>query len=82
MALVKKTAEFKISKRKDNRYSVVDAKGQPINGEEKVKILLAEGLIKLSEPQQAPAEEPAEEVAEDAGEEASEEAAEEDKAAE
>ena len=61
MKLVKKTAEFRIFKRRDGRFAVKDAKGQPINAEEKVKILLAEGLVTAPEPK--PVEEPVEEPA-------------------
>jgi len=42
MKLIKKTAEYKIFMRGDDRYAVQDASGRPINGEEKVKILVAE----------------------------------------
>ena len=63
MTLFKKTAEYKIFKRKDGRYAVTTLAGNAINGEEKAKILLAEELIKLTAP--APVEEaPAEEAAE------------------
>ena len=72
MTLVKKTAEYKISKRKDGRHAVVDANGSAINGEEKVKILLAEGLITLSVAQEKPAEEPAAEEGADEAAEATE----------
>ncbi|MEE4202063.1 MAG: hypothetical protein V2I45_00400 [Halieaceae bacterium] len=75
LKLVKKTAEYKVYKRGDDRYAVQDADGKPVNGEEKVKILLAEELIKVTAPA-APAEEPAAEEAE-AAEEGGEEAAEE-----
>jgi hypothetical protein len=81
MHLVKKTAEYAVYKRGDDRYAVKDAAKQPVNGEEKVKILLAEGLINAPAPA-APAEEPAAEEApaeEAAAEEApAEEAAEEE----
>lgn len=71
MKLVKKTSEYTISKRRDSRYAVVDAKKNPINGDDKIKILLAEDLIKVTAPapvaepepeaaaEEAPAEEPA-----------------------
>ena len=64
MKLIKKTADYKIFMRGDERYAVQDANGKPINGEEKVKILVAEDLIKVIVPspkEEAPAE------AEDAG---------------
>ncbi len=62
MKLVKKTAEYSIYKRSDDRYAVKDANKQPINGEEKVKILVAEDLIKVTLPAE-PAEEAVEEEA-------------------
>ena len=64
MKLIKKMADYKIFMRGDERYAVQDANGKPINGEEKVKILVAEDLIKVIVPspkEEAPAE------AEDAG---------------
>ena len=48
MKLIKKTADYKIFMRGDERYAVQDANGKPINGEEKVKILVAEDLIKVA----------------------------------
>ncbi len=63
MKLVKKTAENSIFQRGDERYAVKDAAKKPVNGEEKVRILLEEGLIKVAAPA-APKEEPAEEAAE------------------
>ena len=62
MKLVKKTAEYSIYKRSDDRYAVRDANKQPVNGDEKVRILLAENLIKVTAPS-APAEPVAEEAA-------------------
>lgn len=77
MKLVKKTAEYSIFARGDDRYAVKSADKKPVNGEEKVRILLAEGLIKVSEPG-APAEpEPEAEATEAVSEEPAEEAAEE-----
>ena len=71
MKVVKKTSEYTITQRRDNRYAVVDSNKNPINGEEKVKILLAEELIKLSVA--APAPEPeAEEAPAEEGEAAAE----------
>lgn len=65
MEVVKETKEFKILKKRNGRFGVKNAKGAWINKEEKVKILLAEGLIKLAEPKK---EEPAEEAAEETAE--------------
>ena len=81
MKLIKKTAEYKIFMRGDDRYAVQDANGKPVNGEEKVRILVEEDLIKVTLPS------PKEEVAEpedtaDGGDEAAEVAAEADDAAE
>ncbi|GAB5415568.1 MAG: hypothetical protein Cons2KO_31710 [Congregibacter sp.] len=83
MKLIKKTDEYSVFQRGDDRYAVKDAKKQPVNGDEKVRILLAEGLIKVSEPS-APAEPEPEEAAgetaeaeEGASEAADEEASEE-----
>ena len=72
MKLIKKTDEYSIYERGDSRYAVKNSEKQPVNGEEKVKILLAEGLIKVTEPS-APAEpEPEEASADNADAEASE----------
>lgn len=80
MKLVKKTAEYSIFQRSDNRYAVKDANKQPVNGDEKARILLAEELIKVTLPAEPVAEEAPAEDAEAAAEEApaeAEEAAEE-----
>jgi hypothetical protein len=72
MKLIKKTGEYSIYERGDSRYAVKNGDKQPVNGEEKVKILLAEGLIKVTEPS-APAEpEPEEASADDGDAQASE----------
>ena len=79
MTLVKKTVNYKIYLRGDKRYAVQDSSGKPVNGEEKVRILIEEDLIKVAVPTEAPAEEavveeaPAEEAA--GGEEPAEEEA-------
>ena len=65
MKLIKKTAEYSIYQRGDERYAVKDAAKQPVNGDEKVRILLAEGLITVAEPAAEPEPEAAEESAED-----------------
>ena len=64
MKLVKKTAEYTIYQRGDQRYAVKDANKKAVNGEEKVSILLAEELVKapaVPKPvvEEAVAEEPA-----------------------
>ncbi|MEZ5570261.1 MAG: hypothetical protein R3E54_18320 [Halioglobus sp.] len=68
MKLVKQTAEYSIYRRGDERYAVRGANKQPINGEEKARILLAEELIKVTLPAEKPAEEPAAEDAATEGE--------------
>jgi hypothetical protein len=83
MQIVKKTDDYRILKRRDNRYAVKTVAGNPVNGEEKVAILRSEGLIKTPEPKAEPEPEPAAEeeaVAEEpAGEEQAGEAPEENK---
>lgn len=75
MKLVKKTDNYSIFKRNDDRYAVQDANRNAINGEEKTRILVEEELIKLTAAA-APAEEPAAEepAADDAETEAEAEA--------
>jgi len=70
MKLIKKTGDYSIFQRGDDRYAVKDADKKAVNGEEKVKILLAEGLISVTQPS-APAEpeETPEAAAEESGEE-------------
>ena len=58
MKLIKRTAEYKIFMRGDERFAVQDSNGKPVNGEEKVRILVEEELIKVTVP--APKEEAAE----------------------
>src|SRR5690606_38216712 len=77
MKLVKKTPEYSIFQRGDERYAVKDAKRKAVNGDEKVGILTAEGLVKApaAKPKPAPVEEaPAEEPAAEAAEEVAAEA--------
>jgi hypothetical protein len=75
MKLIKKTDDYSIFQRGDERYAVKDAAKNAVNGEDKVKILLAEGLIKVTEPA-TPAEPEAEEATEEASADTGEEAAE------
>jgi hypothetical protein len=80
MKIVKKTADYTIYQRGDERYAVQDSSQAAINGDDKVRILVEEGLIKAAVPA-----EPVEEVAEEepaAEEPAAEEAAAEEPAAE
>ena len=76
MRAIKKTADYTIFQKKNERYAVKSADKKWINGEEKAKILLAEELIKLSVAQEAPAEEVVEEAAEESAEKTAEVAAE------
>jgi hypothetical protein len=50
MNVVKKTNEYTIYQKRSNRYAVKDANKRWLNGDDKVKILLAEKLIKAPEP--------------------------------
>ncbi len=76
MKTIKKTAEYTIYQKRNNRYAVKGASANWLNGEEKVAILLAENLIKLTQPAtpeveaEAPAD-TAEETVEETTEEAS-----------
>ena len=76
MKTIKKTAEYTIYQKRNNRYAVKGANANWLNGEEKVAILLAENLIKLTQPAtpeveaEAPAD-TAEETVEETTEEAS-----------
>ena len=73
MKLVKKTDDYSIYQRGDKRYAVEDAHKLPVNGDDKVRILVEEGLVKAAIPakpeepvavEEASAEEaPAEEAA-------------------
>ena len=76
MKLIKKSADYKIFVRGDDRYAVQDSNGRSVNGEEKVRILVEEELIKVAVPS-APAAvaDEVEAVAEEAAEEAAEEPA-------
>lgn len=70
LKLIKKTETHRIYQRGDDRYAVKDADRKPVNGDEKVAVLAAEGLIKVPAPK--PVEEPVEETAEETAEAAAE----------
>ncbi len=57
MKLVKKTAQYSIYQRGDDRYAVKDARKKPVNGEEKTRILVAEDLVKITLPAKPAVEE-------------------------
>ena len=63
MEIVKKTEEYQIIKKRSGRYGVRGTDRKWVTGDEKVKILAAEGLIKAA----APKPEPEAEAAADAG---------------
>ena len=50
MEIVKTTGEHTIFKKRSGRYGVKLKTGAWVHGEDKVKVLLAEGLIKQSTP--------------------------------
>lgn len=65
MKVVQKSDEYTIYQRRDERYAVRDASRSWVNGDDKVAILVAAGLITVAAP--APKEEePAAETAETA----------------
>ena len=63
MEVVKQTDEYTVIKKRSGRFGVKNSAGKWINGEDKVKILIAEGLIKAAMPAEKPAEEAASEEA-------------------
>lgn len=79
MELVKKSGEFSIFKKKNNRFCVQNKNKKYVNGDKKQEVLLAEGLITITKAKAKPvaeaAPEPTEAVAEAAPEEAPEEKA-------
>ncbi len=62
MELVKKTNDYSIFKKKNNRFAVKTPRGAWINGDKKAEILVGEKLITVSIPKKV--EEPAAETAE------------------
>jgi len=66
LKLIKKTDTHRIYQRGDERYAVTTADRKPVNGDEKVAVLAAEGLITVPAPK--PVEAPAEDAAEAAAE--------------
>ena len=49
MKIIKKTDEYSIFKKRNDRYAIKDSNGKWLNAEKKVAILEDEELIKLSE---------------------------------
>ena len=72
MKVLKKTAEYTVFQKRSGRFAVKNADKKPVNGDEKVAILIAEGFLKEEAPkvEEAPVEEVAEEAAEAPAEEA------------
>ena len=58
----KKNPDYKLIEKRSKRWSVLGKDGKYISGEEKVKILIAEGKIKVDKPKKK-VEEPVAEVA-------------------
>lgn len=48
--------DYKIQKKRSGRYAVVGRNGKFINGDEKLKILITEGLVKAAAPKEKAAE--------------------------
>jgi hypothetical protein len=82
MEIVKKTEEYEIIKKRSGRYGVRDAKRNWISGDEKVRILLAEQLIKAPAPKEKEPEPVSEAQAAEASPDAAGEAAAEEAPAE
>lgn len=57
MEIVKKTEEYQIIKKRNGRYGVRRTDRKWVAGDEKLQILIAEGLLKAPEPKPAPVEE-------------------------
>ncbi len=68
MKVVASTDAYTIYLRRDGRHAVKGADKQPINGDDKVKILLEHGLITAPEPKAPEPEPEAEETEAEAGE--------------
>ena len=64
MEIVKTTEEYQIIKKRSGRYGVRRTNRKWVNGEEKTKILIAEGLMQAPTPKSEP--EPEEGAAEEA----------------
>jgi hypothetical protein len=75
MKVLKQTDDYTVYQKRSGRYAVVGSDKKNINGEDKVKILVAEGIVKQALPAE-PEPEVVEEVVEEAAtEEVVEEAA-------
>lgn len=63
MKEIKRTKEHRIYKKRSGRHAVTDARKRPIQGEDKARILLAEGLLPEPKRKMPSAEAPVEETA-------------------
>ena len=63
MEVVKETKDYQIVKKRSGRYGVRSHRGKWLNGADKIKILVDEGLIKTAVPQAEPQAEAASESA-------------------
>ena len=66
MKVVKRTADYTVYQKRSERYAVQGADKAWINGDDKVKILLDEGLVKVVLAKPPEPEAPADETAADA----------------
>ena len=81
MKVLKQTDDYTVYQKRSGRYAVVGSDKKNINGEDKVKILVAEGIVKqaVAAPEPEVVEETVEEAAtEEVAEEAAEETPEEE----
>lgn len=60
MKKVQQAGDFSIYQKRSGRYAVQNKEKNWVNADEKAKILLAAGLIKISAPKPAPKKEPEE----------------------
>ena len=60
MKKAQQAGDYSIYQKRSGRYAVQDKAKKWVNGEEKTKILLEAGLIRVSEPRPAAADEPQE----------------------
>ena len=65
MKITRQTSDYTIFARNDGRYAVRGKDKKYVNGAEKVKILLAEGLLKTSAPKPPPTSPPGAEAPSD-----------------
>jgi len=60
MKVVKKTNEYAVMKKRSGRYAVMGADKKYVNGDAKIAILVAEGLVEAPKKAEEPAAEAAE----------------------